>query len=81
MKTSCPKDVLEFKCLSSPDNFFLIYCRIKEDVNVKGSGALYKTSVGVSDMRNLRELKQRLRRRQWERRKAIGLGPVYKEGG
>ena len=49
----------EFKFLSSPDKksfFFLIYCRIKEDVNVKGSGALYKTSVGVSDIRDLREL-------------------------
>ena len=64
MKTACPKDVLEFKSLSSPDNFFLIYCRIKEDVNVKGSGALYKTSVGVSDIRDLRDLKQLLRRRR-----------------
>ena len=44
--------------------FFLIYCRIKEDVNVKGSGALYKTSVGVSDIRDLRDLKQLLRRRR-----------------
>ena len=33
-------------------------------MNVKGSGALYKTSVGVSDIRDLRDLKQLLRRRR-----------------
>ena len=45
-------------------------------MNVKGSGALYKTSVGVSDIRDLRELKQRPWRRQWEHQKAISLDPV-----